>query len=248
MIKGHGGNVSALAQKINVPVEEIVDMSSNLNPLGAPEIIQTILKDKMQAIRSLPDADAHGMAQAFCNYHGIGIKNAIAGNGTTWFIYTLALALKPSRALVLAPTYSDYNDACIMHGVDVEHYTMDPDQYFAPDLSDLSQKIEGKDMAFICNPNNPTGALISKESLLWLIKKHIQRPVGICRDYRRFRIGTKISAAENSGYRNGKKRCFHQNSFLSVNFPYILPSKAPAVKHFLTPQRFFCQPLLKTTN
>lgn len=171
MIKGHGGNIKGLAEKINCPAEDIVDMSSNLNPLGPPQIIETILRENIPDIRSLPDADAGGMTRAFCRYKGISPGRVIAGNGTTWFIYTLPLALKSKRAVVIGPTYSDYKDACGMYGVSCDHYITDPETGFRPDMGILSRKIAGADLVFICNPNNPTGVMIPKEALIPLIRQ-----------------------------------------------------------------------------
>ena len=40
MIKGHGGNIEELAATLECAINEIIDMSSNLNPLGPPENIK----------------------------------------------------------------------------------------------------------------------------------------------------------------------------------------------------------------
>ena len=44
MIQGHGGNVAALAAQLGCRPEAIVDMSSNINPLGSlPGLIDHLL-------------------------------------------------------------------------------------------------------------------------------------------------------------------------------------------------------------
>ena len=100
MIIGHGGNVTALAKRLCCPVEDIIDMSSNLNPLGPPKGFETYIKDNIKEIRSLPEVDAMGVVQAFSKAKNIDPSRVAAGNGTTWFIYTLILALA-SKTLVL---------------------------------------------------------------------------------------------------------------------------------------------------
>ncbi len=112
------------------------------------------------------------MVQGFSRYHDIDPDTVTAGNGTTWFIYTLPLALQARKVLILGPTYSDYGDACRMHGIDPFFCVAKPDDGFEPDLADVSEKAAGAELVFICNPNNPTGVLFSSSFITTLLKEH----------------------------------------------------------------------------
>ncbi len=169
MINGHGGNINNLANRLNCPAEEIVDMSANLNPLGPPDIINTLLCGHLPDIRSLPDPGARGMARAFGRYYRIPEEQVIAGNGTTFFIYTLPMAMGIKTALVAGPTYADYADACRMYGVDVRHHITKEEDSFVLDTKALASKAAKSKMVFICNPNNPTGTMVEKQKLVALI-------------------------------------------------------------------------------
>ena len=170
MIIGHGGNIGHLARTLGCSPSDITDMSCNLNPLGPPDSIKQVICEHLEDICSLPEPDARSMCRGFAKYHGIPEENVVAGNGTTWFIYTLPQALKSSKALIVGPTYSDYKDACLMHGLDHEHFITSPDAGFIPDMDLLEKKSAEFDLVFICNPNNPTGALVAKELLNHLIQ------------------------------------------------------------------------------
>jgi threonine-phosphate decarboxylase len=172
MIQGHGGNKSELARQLGCPVDQIIDMSSNLNPLGPPENIHAIIKEKLSAIHSLPEPDAVSMRKGFARYHGIDPARVIAGNGTTFFIYTIPRALGAKKVVIAGPTYSDYKDACIMHGVEYTHCLAKAEQNFQLDIDQISAMAGGCDLVFLCNPNNPTGALTPKDKIDYLIKKH----------------------------------------------------------------------------
>ncbi|MCP3941810.1 MAG: pyridoxal phosphate-dependent class II aminotransferase [Desulfobacteraceae bacterium] len=172
MIQGHGGNKNKLAGQLGCPVEDIIDMSSNLNPLGPPENIHDLIKEKLSAIHSLPEPDAASMANGFASYHGIDSNNVIAGNGTTFFIYTIPKALGAKKVGIIGPTYSDYKDACTMHGVEYIHCLAQREQKFQLDINEISATAEVCDLIFCCNPNNPTGVLIPKDEIAYLIKKH----------------------------------------------------------------------------
>ncbi len=172
MIIGHGGNKQNLADRLGCPAAEIIDMSSNLNPIGPPDRIHNVIRENIHAIHALPEPDGALMTQGFARYHGIQANQVIPGNGTTFFIYTLPIALGAKRVLICGPTYSDYQDACTMHGIAYTHCLAGPENGFVPDMDALAAQAGQADLVFICTPNNPTGALITKPDLESLIKKH----------------------------------------------------------------------------
>ncbi|NOX33585.1 MAG: aminotransferase class I/II-fold pyridoxal phosphate-dependent enzyme [Deltaproteobacteria bacterium] len=172
MITGHGGNKKNLAEKTGCRVDDIIDMSCNLNPLGPPETIEKLICDNLDKIRSLPEPDAAAIRKGFASFHGIDSKNVVAGNGTTWFIYTIPNALGSKKAIISGPSYSDYKDACMMHKTAFLHCLAKEQDNFDPDIDEISRMAKGADTVFICNPNNPTGSLISREKLEYLIQKH----------------------------------------------------------------------------
>ncbi|WP_320043355.1 threonine-phosphate decarboxylase [uncultured Desulfobacter sp.] len=172
MIHGHGGNKQLLADRIGCAPEDIIDMSANLNPLGPPKRVHDFIRENIYVIHALPEPDAAGMSKGFADYQGIDPDCVIAGNGTTFFIYALPLALGAKKALILGPTYADYEDACAAHHVNIHHCLTVAENNFVPDLDQLSAKAEQADLVFICNPNNPTGTLIDKQDLETLIHRH----------------------------------------------------------------------------
>ncbi len=170
MIIGHGGNINALAQRIGCPENEIIDMSSNINPMGPPQGFEEYIKENIKRLRSLPEVDAMGMIRAFARAKNIDINRIASGNGTTWFIYTLIQAMNPGRVLILAPAYSDYKDACIMYNVPFTFFYSHEVDLFVHDLDKVSWLADKYDMVFICNPNNPSGGLIPGQDIVKLIK------------------------------------------------------------------------------
>ncbi|MCK5684502.1 aminotransferase class I/II-fold pyridoxal phosphate-dependent enzyme [bacterium] len=172
MIKGHGGNIKELAVALGCSINEIVDMSSNLNPLGPPENLKNIICNNLDKIESLPEPDAISMKKGFAKFHGIDHDEVVAGNGTTWFIYTIPKAIGSKKVLIVGPSYSDYQDACLMHKIKFEHCLSQSSNMFNPDIDKISDMAKLADTVFICNPNNPTGSLISKDKLEYLVSKH----------------------------------------------------------------------------
>ncbi|MBF0203626.1 MAG: pyridoxal phosphate-dependent class II aminotransferase [Desulfamplus sp.] len=172
MIKGHGGNVQALAAQHDCSIDEITDMSSNINPLGPPEGLEEFIAANIHLVRALPQPDAMDMVMAFSRYYKVPAGRVMGGNGTTWFIYTLPIALKSRKVLIVGPTYADYRDSCIMNNVPFEFCMADKEHLFQPDINKISEMAKSSDTVIICNPNNPTGSLIPVNTIIELLKHH----------------------------------------------------------------------------
>ena len=172
MLNGHGGNIYALAQRLECAPSDIIDMSSNVNPLDPlPGLVEYIV-DNISAITALPQVDAKSAAQSFAARYSINPEHVIAGNGTTQFIYAIPQVLETKRALILGPTYADYADACSMHNVRYDYMMAEEPFDFKLDVDAVIEQIKDHDTVFICNPNNPTGTLMLKADLERLCRFH----------------------------------------------------------------------------
>jgi threonine-phosphate decarboxylase len=172
MIRGHGGDIYATARRLDCLPEDIVDMSSNINPLGMPQELRVYLRDRLDTVGVLPEADGRSAARQIAGLLGIEARRILAGNGTTHFIYTACPALASRKVLIVGPTYADYADACRMHGIEPQYFLTREDQRFDVRLNLLDQAVNGMDTVFVCNPNNPTGRLIPRDGLLQLCHSH----------------------------------------------------------------------------
>ncbi len=170
MLKGHGGNIHDAAERIGCLPEEIVDMSSNMNPLGPPDGLMDYLRSNIESICMLPEVDAKGITSLLSEKYGIPSECVLGGNGTTQFIYSIPKALDSARALIVGPTYSDYEDACVMNHVEYSYFFAEEADGFNVNIDKLLETVKHFDTVFICNPNNPTGSIVSGEDIERLSK------------------------------------------------------------------------------
>ena len=172
MILGHGGNIYEASRYLDCQPEKIVDMSSNINPLGMPPGLMAHLQLQLGRIGVLPEADGDSSIRQMAHLLNIDADCLLAGNGTTQFIYTACLALNSRNVLIVGPTYADYADACLMHQVEPRHFLANAISRFTVDLDRLASALDGIDTVFICNPNNPTGYLMPCDGLVRLCRSH----------------------------------------------------------------------------
>lgn len=107
------------------------------------------------------------------NIHGVGIDDIYLGNGVSELIVMAMQGLLNTgdQVLVPAPDYPLWTAAVSLAGGTPMHYICDEQAGWLPDIDDMRKKITPRTRAIIViNPNNPTGALYSREVLLEIIE------------------------------------------------------------------------------
>ena len=159
----HGGLYS-----ISDPSSDILDFSSNVNPLGPNPKVIKIIKDNLNSLAVYPDSDSLILKKNIKKYTKIPISQIVIGNGATEIIYNFCKAFFSSKTSVLIPipTFGEYEAASKLAGAKVSFFkTMN----LTDDLDNFILEIPKNGCIFICNPNNPTGFLLDKKELKKII-------------------------------------------------------------------------------
>ena len=162
----HGGNVYRAARELGLTESDLIDFSSNINPLGPPEYLKNAIVRNLDSIQRYPDPGYERLRRAVAEYHALPAEQVIAGNGATELIYLFARALKPARALIAAPAFSEYERALRLALCRVNYFRLPEEEDFALDVDSLLRGMNKNfDLVVLCNPNNPTGGYIRPESV-----------------------------------------------------------------------------------
>ena len=166
----HGGN-EVFKNK------NIIDFSANINPLGLRENSLNVLKKAMDKSIFYPDNFSTDLRLAIENYEGVNKDYIFCSNGASDIIFRMVNYLKPKKALILAPTFADYERA--LKTVDCKiyrHILLEENDFnLKEDILNVIEK-ENFDIIFLCNPNNPTGQLIENtliEKILKITKGYV---------------------------------------------------------------------------
>lgn len=165
----HGGNLYAAMRKTGGDLNEILDFSANINPLGLSENIRQTLYASLESIVHYPDATGYDLKQAISQYYHVKGELITLGNGAVELMYILCHMLKPKRVLVTAPTFSEYEAATRASGAIIEYLYLNADDNFTIDIKALAEQLANIDIVFICNPNNPTGTLLNNVQIIELL-------------------------------------------------------------------------------
>ena len=110
-----------------------------------------------------PDTSHNELKQALSKFHDLPQAHFTIANGSTELIYNLPAMLPGKKALIIAPSFSEYVRALHQHHWKTEHFILSPENNFLIDLNKLEQVLAGGfDALFICNPGNPSGTLYSE--------------------------------------------------------------------------------------
>ena len=177
------GPIMDAAKKMEEDGQKIIKLNiGNLAVFGfdAPEEIQ------QDMIRNLPTSagysDSKGIfAARKAVMHetqkqgitGVTLDDIYLGNGASELISmaTNALLDDGDEMLVPAPDYPLWTAVTSLSGGTPVHYMCDEDNGWMPNLDDIRKKISPRTKGIVViNPNNPTGALYSKELLLEIVE------------------------------------------------------------------------------
>ncbi|MBY7026011.1 MULTISPECIES: threonine-phosphate decarboxylase CobD [Clostridium] len=168
---GHGGNIKEVARQNGIDYNNIIDFSSNINPLGMSSKVKDAIIDSMEEIKKYPDISYMELKKSISEYEHIHESYLMLGNGAAEVLFNIVKALNPKKVLIPVPTFSEYKEAVECVNSKVELYEMREETSFHI-CEDILDKITNEiDLIFICNPNNPTGTLTSKELLMKILIK-----------------------------------------------------------------------------
>lgn len=154
----HGGDL--YSQPIRL------DYSANINPYGTPEAVKQAICDAARLVSHYPDPYCRELVGAIADFEGVPKEYILCGNGAAELIFAYCAAVHPKKALVLAPTFSEYETALTALGCQVEHYSLQRENGFQLTDGFLQTLCRAQvDLVMLCNPNNPTGQVIVPELL-----------------------------------------------------------------------------------
>ena len=150
-----GKPITELAREMGIPVENIVKLASNENPLGMSPRARVAVEQAIAGVERYPDQ--FDLIKALADRSGLAQEQIVLGNGSNDVLDLAArVFLAPGRSAVLAQhAFAVYPLATLTTGaqcivVPAKHYGHDLDAMRAAIRPDTR-------IVWIANPNNPTG-------------------------------------------------------------------------------------------
>lgn len=159
----HGGLDLSELRRLGLNSGDVLDFSANLNPYGpSPEVYPALAA---VPIEPYPDRECSELRYALAGWLGIVPERVLPGNGCSELIGLTALAFvhPGDRVLVLGPTFGEYARAARIMGGRLTTWQARETTGFAFEPTRIAEILASLHprLIFLCNPNNPTGAILA---------------------------------------------------------------------------------------
>jgi len=202
----HGSDLESIEKVYGIKKEDIVSFSANVNPLGISPKLKSTLSEQIDSIMSYPDREYTTLRKSIAEYVRTDIQNVIVGNGSTELISLFIHIKHPKKALIIGPTYSEYEREVSLGGGITLYYRLEEENNFALDIHKLDIGLTSDvDLLVICNPNNPTSTAITRNEMRIILDICKQKGIFVMVDetYVEFAEDVfKITSAPLTGYYN----------------------------------------------
>lgn len=159
----HGGNVYACPG--------CMDFSANLNPLGMPASVRSALMENVDAFTRYPDPACTDLVAALAEFERVPRAWVVATAGATDAFERLCQLVKPREALLCSPCYAGYEQALGRVGSSVTCHALRAERSFDAGQELVDALDRGVDLAFLANPNNPTGRCLQRDVLVAFLER-----------------------------------------------------------------------------
>ena len=150
----HGGDWAGYRAEFGC---DALDFSANVSPLGLPAGVAAAITNALPTADRYPDPLCRELRAALAGAEGVPADWILCGNGAADLIFRLALAVRPRRALLPAPTFAEYEAALQTVGCAVQRVFLREENEFAVTEEFVDAVTPETDIVFLCQPNNPTG-------------------------------------------------------------------------------------------
>ncbi|HEU4351127.1 MAG TPA: histidinol-phosphate transaminase [Burkholderiales bacterium] len=170
-----GKPISELAREMGLDERSIVKLASNENPRGIGPRTRAAIEASIAEIARYPDGNGFELKQALARRYAVDMSSIVLGNGSNDVLELVALAfLGPGRAAVFSQhCFAVYPLATQARGA---RSIVVPAKDYGHHLAAIAKAIDDETyVAWIANPNNPTGTFARYEEIEAFLKRVPER-------------------------------------------------------------------------
>ncbi|WHH56892.1 histidinol-phosphate transaminase [Petroclostridium sp. X23] len=145
-------------------LEKVIKLASNENPLGCSSKAKDAMMEVMNTPGLYPDANSTELRNALAKKMKLKPEQLFFGAGSDGIIEMIPKAFidPDDEAIMAVPSFPLYETNTKLAGGICIGIPLDKDYFF--DLDAMEEKINDKTkLIWLCNPNNPTGTMYTKE-------------------------------------------------------------------------------------
>ena len=185
MIEGHGDDLYRYGDLIRM------NFSSNIYQHADHSGLQAHLARRFNVINNYPEPQPRQLEKLIAQHEGVSPQCVMVTNGATEAIYLIARLFFKSASIIPQPTFNEYADACRLNQHIISYESAD-------DLSTLP----ADRIYWICNPNNPSGNVLMKGFMDYLVRRSPRYTFVVDQSYEAYTQEPLLQAREMQGLTN----------------------------------------------
>lgn len=186
MLFGHGDDFTNLELEGN--------FSSNVWYGADTGGLREYLYGKFHSLGRYPEPDSASLREVLARQLGVSAGNILVTNGSITALYMVAQAWAGRNSAILIPSFAEYEDACVLHRHRIT--------FIRNDAGLAGLRLEGQDLCWICNPNNPDGRWWGRDVMLAFLRLNRNTCVVVDQAYDGFVEDEGLSPADTESFPN----------------------------------------------
>ena len=166
-----GRPIEEVARDLGIDPDQLIKLASNESPIGPfPEVIEAVAA-AASGVNRYPDNDWHDLSKAMSARLGVASDQLMFGGGSSELLNVIALSVggAGTTAVYAWPSFIIYRMATALAGaegieVPLKQHTHDLEAMVAAIRPDTT-------VAYVCNPNNPTGTHVAADAVVRFIEQ-----------------------------------------------------------------------------
>ncbi|MCH5307303.1 MAG: aminotransferase class I/II-fold pyridoxal phosphate-dependent enzyme [Prevotella sp.] len=157
MIEGHGDDIYHYDEEVKMNFSSTNFMHADHSALKA------YLMERFDLISNYPEPQPLQLEKLMAEKLGIAPESVMVTNGATEAIYLIAALYSGSTSIIPQPTSTEYADACRIHRHVITY-----------EQNEVGANLPKERVYWLCNPNNPSGNVLMKSFVDYLVRRSPQ--------------------------------------------------------------------------
>ncbi|MBO8162991.1 MAG: histidinol-phosphate transaminase [Brevibacillus sp.] len=157
--------------KRELGLTEVIKLASNENPFGCSPKVKEALAAHLDTLAIYPDGGSMQLRWELAQFLQVEPNQLIFGNGSDEIVQMIARTFlsEGTNTVMATPTFPQYRSNAIIEGAELIEVPLKEGVH---DLDAMAQAINEKTrVVWVCNPNNPSGTIVTESQLLSFLEK-----------------------------------------------------------------------------
>ncbi len=163
----HGAIDFAELAALGIAADDVIDFSVNSNPFGPVNAVREAVAGAR--LSRYPDKACLALREMLAGHLGVEMGQITVGNGSAENLFNIAFATlsKGDSVLIVGPTFGEYARNARLMEAQVHMWQAQPETEFVVDVAAIGEQLHviRPKLFHLCNPNNPTGQVVSAETI-----------------------------------------------------------------------------------